>query len=268
MADILFLAPHPDDEAIFNGGTIVQLANNGHNVHVIFATTGELGHSLGVDPVAVIRKKEAEAACEILGVKSCHFIGFQDSGLDPNAFTTTSFAAANISNAVDKIVQALGNTRITTIVFDDQFGTYGHPDHKQAHAVGMATAQLLGIGDCYWSTIDPEQLHYAATHLVEEASESIEWLEFGPDGTLTPPDGMKFGYSSVEITHTVRVHDEYGQKEDAIGTHASQIAPDSIFWKIDPDARKIAYGTEWYVRANIPNVRQPDRSPFHDLTLR
>ena len=43
MTNYLFLHAHPDDEAIFTGGIIRKLINDGHNVHVVFATGGELG---------------------------------------------------------------------------------------------------------------------------------------------------------------------------------------------------------------------------------
>src|SRR5262245_5567436 len=38
--NLLFLHAHPDDEAIFTGGTIRRLADAGHRVVVVFATSG------------------------------------------------------------------------------------------------------------------------------------------------------------------------------------------------------------------------------------
>ena len=43
VAVIVFFHAHPDDEAIFTGGTIAQLSDAGHRVVVVVATGGELG---------------------------------------------------------------------------------------------------------------------------------------------------------------------------------------------------------------------------------
>ena len=39
---VVFLHAHPDDEAIFTGGTMVALADAGVGVTLVFATAGEL----------------------------------------------------------------------------------------------------------------------------------------------------------------------------------------------------------------------------------
>ena len=40
---VVFFHAHPDDEAIFTGGTIARLADSGHRVVLVVATKGELG---------------------------------------------------------------------------------------------------------------------------------------------------------------------------------------------------------------------------------
>ncbi|MSV88176.1 MAG: hypothetical protein F2876_00005, partial [Actinobacteria bacterium] len=40
---VVFFHAHPDDEAIFSGGTIARLAAAGHRVVVVMATSGGLG---------------------------------------------------------------------------------------------------------------------------------------------------------------------------------------------------------------------------------
>src|SRR5687768_17000399 len=40
---VVFVHAHPDDEAIFTGGTMAQLAADGHRVVLVVCTGGELG---------------------------------------------------------------------------------------------------------------------------------------------------------------------------------------------------------------------------------
>ena len=61
---IAFLHAHPDDEAIFTGGTLARLAAAGHRTVVVVATSGELGRDDGhLEPLASRRRAETESAC-------------------------------------------------------------------------------------------------------------------------------------------------------------------------------------------------------------
>ena len=62
MARILVVGPHPDDQEIGMGGTILKLAKQGHDILILDATNGE-PTPVG-DPET--RKGEAAAALEIL----------------------------------------------------------------------------------------------------------------------------------------------------------------------------------------------------------
>lgn len=62
---------HPDDPESGCGGTLAKFRAEGHDVTVIYLTTGEAGIS-GVThkSAADIRRKEAMAACAVLDAKS------------------------------------------------------------------------------------------------------------------------------------------------------------------------------------------------------
>jgi bacillithiol biosynthesis deacetylase BshB1 len=64
MPSILVIGPHPDDQELGMGGTIVRLARQGHRIHLIDMTNGE-PTPLGSPQ---IREKEAAEAASILGV--------------------------------------------------------------------------------------------------------------------------------------------------------------------------------------------------------
>ena len=64
MASILVIGPHPDDQELGMGGSIVRLVSQGHRVHLVDMTTGE------PTPLGTPERRAAEsaAAAKILGV--------------------------------------------------------------------------------------------------------------------------------------------------------------------------------------------------------
>ena len=69
---LIVFAAHPDDETIGCGGTIKKLSQNGCEVIVVFATTGNTGidQSRSYEKnIKSIRLKEANSAAKILGIK-------------------------------------------------------------------------------------------------------------------------------------------------------------------------------------------------------
>jgi len=58
--EIIVVAPHPDDEIIGPGGTLLRMARTGGNVTVLFVTSGKPDERM-------VRGKEARACCEMCG---------------------------------------------------------------------------------------------------------------------------------------------------------------------------------------------------------
>jgi bacillithiol biosynthesis deacetylase BshB1 len=65
MASILVIGPHPDDQELGMGGTIIRLAAQGHRVHLIDMTNGEPTPFGSVE----MRAREAAAAAKVMGVE-------------------------------------------------------------------------------------------------------------------------------------------------------------------------------------------------------
>ena len=74
---ILVFAPHPDDETLGCGGTLALLRQNGCAVKVVFVTDGGGAGGLPDGSVA-IRRKEAAAALNVLGVDDMAFLDEPD----------------------------------------------------------------------------------------------------------------------------------------------------------------------------------------------
>jgi LmbE family N-acetylglucosaminyl deacetylase len=88
---IVVFSPHPDDDVIACGGTIIKKVGQGAHVEIVYSTDGSMSHSavLGIDAdptpeeLVLIRAKEAEAAAQRMGVdpRDVHFLGFRDTEL-------------------------------------------------------------------------------------------------------------------------------------------------------------------------------------------
>ncbi len=66
---IVCVGGHPDDPESGCGGTLAKLRTAGHEVTVIYLTTGEAGiEGKGHDEAAAIRRRESLSACKILNV--------------------------------------------------------------------------------------------------------------------------------------------------------------------------------------------------------
>jgi len=77
---ILVLSPHPDDETIGCGGTIIKYTNMGIRVKIVFITDGQKGDfqkRYGQHYIC-LRRSAAQKAMEILGVKEYEFWGYED----------------------------------------------------------------------------------------------------------------------------------------------------------------------------------------------
>ncbi|MDA8105527.1 MAG: PIG-L family deacetylase [Nitrospiraceae bacterium] len=77
----LVLAPHPDDEALGMGGTILKLNAAGTSSRVVFLTDGERLYGEPSHDVAEKRRAEGLKASELLGCSEPIFLGLPDGGL-------------------------------------------------------------------------------------------------------------------------------------------------------------------------------------------
>lgn len=239
---IVFVHAHPDDEAIFTGGTIARLTTIGWRVVVVFATSGELGrpaaHGSGIH-LPSHREDETMKACALLGVHQVEFLGYHDSGMpgDPANHAPGSFFATDVDAAAGRLAQIIDRERAAAVVSYDSVGIYGHPDHIQVHRVGARAAQLTGVDTVYQATIDREYLHFVETHLVGHARDAV------------PAQlGTEVGVPSVMVTTVVDIRAAIDVKRAAIAAHASQVPETSTAITMSRATFTEVYGYEWFVR--------------------
>lgn len=115
---IVCVGGHPDDPESGCGGTLALLAAEGHDVTIIYLTSGEAGiHGKSFAEAAFIRTKEAIAACKILNAKPV-FAGQVDS-------------EGIVNNEWVKKIQTLITKEDPQIVFT-HWPLDSHKDHQAA----------------------------------------------------------------------------------------------------------------------------------------
>ena len=81
---VLILAPHPGDDVLGCGGTIILHRQLNHEVHVAYLTDGEKGASgISVSKTANVRHQEALDAAPLLGLEesNLHFMHLPDGDM-------------------------------------------------------------------------------------------------------------------------------------------------------------------------------------------
>lgn len=240
---VLALHAHPDDEAIFTGITLRRLADAGARIVLVLATAGELGESrvplATGETIASRRTAELERSAELLGVSRLVLLGRRDSGLPGGTGEShpRALAGADPLRLARRIAELAVAEGAETLIYDDEQGIYGHPDHVSAHRIGSAAADLVGASS-YRMTVDREHLSLRAPdgHLVHGAASAA---------------AVPFGRATAEITLAVAGGAEHlARKRAAITAHASQVGAEHLP-VADFDA---AYGIEWFRHQGAPGV--------------
>ena len=135
---ILAIFAHPDDEGAIS--SVLARLGKENKVFVIIATDGRYGVRFGNpsgDTLALIRQKETQCACNILGIQPPIFLGFHDGmGL------TTGHGEyfKQTGELTEKLKQKIEELNPDMIITFGPDGDTGHPDHR---IIGAITTEII-----------------------------------------------------------------------------------------------------------------------------
>jgi len=125
----LVLAPHPDDETLGAGATIMRKVDAGTPVHLVVVTDGSKSPIGDPVEVAALRASELRAACDVLG-------------LSEGDVTQLGFVDAELAGSEESLVDAIAE--VVAIWRPAEVLVTGEDDPHEDHAVlGAATRRAL-----------------------------------------------------------------------------------------------------------------------------
>ena len=169
-ATILIVEAHPDDAAIFAGGTLARLAEEGHTIVNLCSTYGEKGtldRSMTREKMIEIQKRESLRAADVLGISEVIFLGIPDGELQ---------RGLELRQQYTEIIRRFQPDLVFS--FDPHIPYDPHPDHQAASRT-IYEACL----NCHLPLVFPEQLadglkpHYVKRFYGWEASNPNTYVD-------------------------------------------------------------------------------------------
>jgi LmbE family N-acetylglucosaminyl deacetylase len=251
---------HPDDEALFTGGTLARCSAEGHRVVVVTATAGERGlAATGGAGLGATRLAELDAAAATLGVARVVALGYGDSGMDAAAPPPPgSLCAAPLAEVADRLAAVLVEEQADALTVYDPNGGYGHRDHVRVHHAGVAAAAQAGTRLVLEATVARES--------IQRAVRLMNLLGVRPGG-MRSSDLAGTYRPRAEITHEIDVRRWVPAKRRALAAHASQASGGTdvrtvgLLSRLPGPLARAVLGREWYVE----HGRSPSRHLENDL---
>ncbi|NHI11740.1 GlcNAc-PI de-N-acetylase [Streptomyces sp. KO7888] len=263
---------HPDDEATGTGGVLARYAAEGVRTVLVTCTDGGCGDGPGGvkpgdpghDPaaVAVMRRQELRASCDVLKISDLETLDYADSGMAgwPSNDAPGSFWRTPVEKGAARLAELMLHYRPDVVVTYDENGFYGHPDHIQAHRVTMAALDLTELTPkVYWTTA-PRSMMGRFGEIMREFNEDL------PEPDPAEAAAMaEIGLPDDEITTWVDTTAFSGQKFDALAAHASQ-GENIFFLRMGKERFGELMGMETFVRVrDTTGAALPENDLFAGL---
>ncbi|MCU1514611.1 MAG: GlcNAc-PI de-N-acetylase [Microbacteriaceae bacterium] len=254
---LLAVHAHPDDESSKGAATYAYYRSVGAVVTVVSCTGGERGdiQNEGLEPRAMadrdmagLRRIEMAAAQAAIGFDHL-WLGYMDSGLPENydpvakaGLDPNCFAMIPLEISAEPLVKIIRELRPQVLITYDESGGYPHPDHIRTHEISIYAMDAAADPARYPEAGEPwkvQKVYYDRifnfarmeamfTYLKDNEPESVQ-LEQMAGMLERMRDRPDLATSRVPVGDFLEVRDQ------ALKSHASQVAPDSafFFWPID-----------------------------------
>jgi mycothiol S-conjugate amidase len=275
---------HPDDESSKGAATLARYAAKGHRVLVVTLTGGERGDILNPamdlpevhGRIADIRRDEMAKAAEILGVEQT-WLGFVDSGLPegdpPPPLPDGCFATVPLAVSAAALVKVVREFKPHVMTTYDENGGYPHPDHIHCHQVSVAADEAAGDYCLFPDAGEPwdiSKLYYNHGFLRQRMQLLQE--EFAKHGQHGPFDKWlqrwdpELDVFAPRVTTRIECSEFFGQRDDALRAHATQIDPNGDFFAAPIEWQQRLWPTEEFelARSRVP-VKLPETELFSGI---
>ncbi|MCU1527419.1 MAG: mycothiol conjugate amidase Mca [Frondihabitans sp.] len=258
---LLAVHAHPDDESSKGSATYAHYRKLGVEVLVVSATGGEQGSILNDNlaakaraerDMAGLRFDEMAAAQKAMGIDHI-WLGYHDSGLpeEGESVAVNSFATIPLEISAEPLVRIIRRFKPQVLVTYDENGGYPHPDHIRSHEISMYAFEAAADPDRYPDAGEPWQISKV---YYDRIMNSARMRAIQKQLTLEVPDSPiiekmtemmeRWGDRPDLSTTRVNVSDSFDERDEALRSHASQIAPDSFFFFWPNDLQTRAWPTE------------------------
>jgi mycothiol S-conjugate amidase len=275
---LLAVHAHPDDESSKGAATSAYYRSRGARVMVVSCTGGEegrvlndalLGLPMAERDLPGLRRVEMARAQAALGIEH-RWLGFIDSGWpeDGNPMPSHCFATIPLEISAEPLVRIIRELRPQVLLTYDENGGYPHPDHIRTHEISVYARDAAADPTRYpdagpaWQI---DKLYYDRTFNGPRVTAMYERLvQTQPDSDLVREiEQMQrwFDRPDVATTH-VPVGDFFEARDEALRSHASQVAPDSNFFLWPNDVQREAWPFEDF---ELVDSRVPTETPESDL---
>ncbi|GAA3307834.1 PIG-L family deacetylase [Nonomuraea dietziae] len=238
---VLCVHAHPDDEAIWTGGTLARYADEGARTAVVTCTWAE----------GTRRAGELERSLDILGAGKPRLLGYADARKPESAPGSPRFLDVPLDEAVRRVVEHIREFRPDVVLTYDGWGSYGHPDHVHVHRVTMAAVEAAGYDQLYTDAGAPWRPHALYLATIPRSVVASHWQAVF--GTPPEPGQTLPGVPDEHVTTHLDVGRWAERKWAAMHAHESEVgrgASMTLLTSLPEQARAQMLANEWYRRVS------------------
>jgi mycothiol S-conjugate amidase len=277
---LLSVHAHPDDESSKGAGTLAYYRSRGAEVMVVSCTGGEEGRVLNdqLAPASVamagrdlpgLRRIEMQGAATVMDIQH-RWLGYADSGWpeDGEPEPINSFASIPLEISAEPLVRVIREFRPQVLLTYDENGGYPHPDHIRTHEISIYARDAAADPARYpdagpaWTI---QKTYYDQIFNAPRIQAIYDvLLQRDPDGDLVKQmDEMRRWFDRPDVTTThIPVGEFLEIRDRALLSHASQVAPDSSFFRWPNDLQREVWPTEDF---QLADSVEPAELPESDL---